>query len=303
MSTNNKVVREIPSDSRWIELSIIIVDFNSQKFTLALVNDLKKKLAGIKHEIIIVDNFPNSDADQIFSKEFAKSKNIKIIKSKENNGYGSGNNLGAKEAQGKYLWLLNPDTEIFDDTAEKMLDFLSKHFEVGALTPIILQPDRTTPQRHFFGHFQTLSRIILRNQAGVLSKNLSFLRKRESTNSGSPTESGMTFFYTDMITGAGLMIRRELFEKLNGFDPNIFMYLEDEDLCRRIAKQGLKNAVLTTAKIIHFEGQSSNSFEKKRFYYQSQDYYWQKHCGTVKTILMKVLRFPYIIFQQIKNLG
>lgn len=263
------------------ELSIIIVDYKSQKFTVALVADLKKKLARIKHEIIIVDNDPGSDTDVVIARSLSKHSNVKIIKAKENKGFGSGNNLGAKEATGEYLWLLNPDTEIFENTAEELLDFMAKHSEAGAVTPLILQADKKTPQRHFFGKFQSLSRIILRDSAGSLPKN--------------PAD----FFYADMITAAGLMISRKNYEKVNGFDENIFMYLEDEDFCRRLSEIGLKNAVLTTAKIIHFEGQSSTTFEKKKFYYQSQDYYWQKHYGFFRTMLMKIMRLPYVWIQQI----
>ena len=261
-----------------IELSIIIVDYNSEKFSLPLV---KKLLLDnkINFEIIFVDNNPNGKANELAQSEFGNK--IKIIKAKENKGFGAGNNLGAKLAQGKYLLLLNPDTELVDDALEKMLDFMSKHAEVGALTPLILQPDKT-PQRHFFGHFQTLSRMILRNQASSLK------------------QIHPDFFYTEMITAAALMIRKELYGKLEGFDENFFMYIEDEDLCYRIVDLGLKNAVLTTAKIIHFEGKSSTSLEKKRFYYQSQDYYWQKHYGGLKTALMKALRYPYILLQKLR---
>jgi len=265
------------------ELSIIIVDYKSSNYTISLISNLLKNLSGINYEIIVVDNDPSGNADQVISNKFAGNKLIKVIKSEKNAGFGAGNNLGAKSAQGDYLLLLNPDTEVCENAIEKMIDFLLKHSEIGALTPLIIQADGKSYQRHFFGKFQNFSSLLLRNQSGVIKKD--------------PPE----FFYSEMITAAALMVRKDFFDKIGGFDEKIFMYLEDEDLCRQLSKIGLKNAVLTTAKIIHFEGKSSTSFEKKKFYYKSQDYYWQKHYGTFKTFVMKIIRAPYIWIQKIKN--
>ncbi|TSC94111.1 MAG: glycosyltransferase [Candidatus Berkelbacteria bacterium Athens1014_28] len=267
-----------------LELSIIIVDYKSLNFTLKLIASIEEFCKEINYEIIVVDNDPSADSAEKLKKKFTNKKNYKILKAKKNAGFGSGNNLGAKVAKGEYLLLLNPDTEIVDDSIEKMLDFLSKHAEIGALSPILYQKDASTIQRHSFGKFQTLLLVIFRRQAGS-----SFPRSRESTNS---------FFYSEMITAAALMIKKDLFNKIGGFDEKYFMYFEDEDLCREISKLGYKNAVLITAKIIHHEGQSSTSKEKKQFYYKSQDYYWQKWNGPVLTILMKTLRTPYLFFQK-----
>lgn len=276
-----------------IELSIIIVDYKSTGYTIRLVSDLLKKLSGQRYEIIVVDNDPTSKADKIFRQKFAGSENVKIIKAKENRGFGFGNNLGAQNAGGEYLLILNPDTEIIDSAIEEMLDFLFKHSEIGAVTPAIYQPGGKNPQHHFFGRFQNLSNLIFRNQAGKLpAKFLSLPAQRESVDSD--------FFYTEMISAAALMIKRDLFEKVGGFDQRFFMYMEDEDLCRRIVKTGVKNAVLASAKIIHFEGQSSTPPEKKKYYYKSQDYYWQKHYGKFQTLLMKIIRAPYILLQRWK---
>jgi hypothetical protein len=266
-----------------IELSIIIVDYNSLKFTIELVDDLLKHLKALKYEIIIVDNDPNGDSAEKLKALYLKDKRIKALKNDKNSGYGSGNNLGAKHATGEYILLLNPDVKIVDDSIERMLDFMSKHSEVGALSPLIYQTDAKNLQRHFFGDFQSM--------AGI-----TFQRWR-----GKTADLSKEFFYAEMITGAALLISRELYEKLGGFDENFFMYMEDDDLCRRISNLGLKNAVLTTARVMHYEGQSSTSYEKKKFYYKSQDYYWQKHYGSFKTVLMKIIRYPYILLQKLNN--
>ncbi len=295
LSTIKSKAGEIQSDhgSRGLELSIIIVDYKSSDFTIDLLADLKKHLTNVKHEIIVVDNDPSGNAADVIAirQSAEKQSNLNVIKAKKNLGFAAGNNLGAKEASGEYLLLLNPDIKIVDDSIEAMLDFITKHTEVGALSCLLYQPDAKTLQRHFFADFQSFAGIIFKRRQG--RKALSFPRKREPTDND--------FFYTDMVSGAALMVKRKLFEEIDGFDQNFFMYIEDDDFCRRLQKLGYKNAVLTTARLIHYEGQSSTPFEKKQFYYKSQDYYWQKHYGSFQTALMKIVRSPYILWQKMKS--
>lgn len=266
-----------------IELSIIIVNYHSVKYCLDLVPNIFDMIKNTTFEIIIVENDPKSSDFEILEKEFGDNKKIKLIRAEKNLGFGSGNNLGAKEATGEYLLLLNPDTKIVDDSIEKMLDFLTKHTEIAALSPLIYQTDGENLQRHFFGNFQSLGLITVKRWQGKTAD----LTKE--------------FFYSDMVTGAALMVKRSIFERVGGFDPHYFMYIEDDDLCREFFKIGYRNAVLTTAKIIHFEGKSSTSYEKKRFYYKSQDYYWRKHYGPFLTLLMQIIRSPYVFWQKIRS--
>lgn len=283
-----------------LELSIIIVDYKSADFTIDLISDLKKHLSNLTpaspaggYEVRVVDNNPQGNAAKKIKKAHPDARNLKIIKAKKNLGFAAGNNLAAKEAGGEYLLLLNPDIHLVDNSIEKMLDFVSKQAEIGALTCLLYQKDAKNLQRHFFGNFQSLATVLLRRQAGLPAEALAKAGKMPATHDES--------FYCDMVTGAALMVRRKLFEEIGGFDENFFMYIEDEDFCRRLQNLGYKNAVLTTARLIHYEGQSSTSFEKKQFYYKSQDYYWQKHYGRFKTALMKIIRAPYVWYQKMKN--
>ena len=147
--------------------------------------------------------------------------------------------------------------------------------EIGALSPLIFGADRATLQRHFYGEFQSFAGITYKKWFG---------RKKSLKDD---------INYVDMITAACMMIPKQIFDQLRGFDENFFMYCEDDDLCRRIISLGLKNAVYNQAKIIHLEGKSSSSEEKKKMYYRSQDYYWQKHYGRARMLLMKMVRWPY----------
>lgn len=264
-----------------MKLSIIIVDYNAKKYIFECLKSIKKNLKNINYEIIIVDN-KSKDELKITNQELSDldlAFDFKLLTLNSNIGFGGGNNAGARISNGEYLLLLNPDTLIIDDSVNKMLHFVETHKKIGAVVPLLYQEDGVTLQKSFFGKFQSLL-------------GLTILR-----NNQQKTDLSKEFLYSDIVTGAALMIKKELFDKMNGFDENIFMYLEDDDLCKRIADLGYKNAVFCKAKIIHLEGKSSNNKEKKKFYYKSQDYYWQKHKGFLPTHIMKLLRWPIKVFK------
>lgn len=253
-----------------LDLSIIIVDYKSRELIINCLSSIKEYCHNFSYEIILVNN--SLDADLSKLKE-------KVITPKENRGFGAGCNIGAQEASGEYLFFLNPDTFLVDNSIETMLQFTKNHTEIGALTCLLYQKNGKELQKNFFGRFQNLLSLTFRHY------NYQKVNIKDE------------FFYADIVTGAALMIKRSLFRSLGGFDEKIFMYLEDDDLCKRLIDIGYKNAVLTTAKIVHLEGKSSNSKQRKIFYYNSQNYYWRKHYGAGKAFLMKAIRWPYKIMK------
>lgn len=257
-----------------IELSIIIPNFNTSKLTMECIESIKIHLKNISYEIIIVNNSSRDEEREILQSRLKENSGLKIINS-ENRGFGAANNLGAESAQGEYLLLLNSDTLVIDNSIANMLSFIKKHKEVGALTPLLYQADRKTLQKHFYGGFPTLGSLTFRRWEG---------RRADLSK---------TYFYSDMVSAAGMMIKKDNFNKVEGFDENFFMYCEDDDLCRRLVKIGFKNAVLTKAKIIHLESSSTSNQSRLRMYYKSQSYYWQKHNGTFWRIVMEIIRWPY----------
>lgn len=292
------------------ELSIIIIDYNSSRYLIDCLLSIVKNTTDVDYEIIVVDN---ASTENHLRKYEMIDKRIKTFRSDKNLGFGGGNNFGAKEALGEYLLLLNPDTIIFDNSTKTIFDFIRAHSEIGALT-CLMGPTKNTLQKNFFGKFQSLASVTIRRynyprwqKASLVSNSDSRIhsearrdedsrkrmgRPRALSERDEPSKSS-TFFYTDIITGAALMIKKSIYEDLKGFDEQFFMYLEDDDLCKRLVNAGYKNAVLNTARIIHLEGKTSNFKQKKKYYYKSQDRYWQKHNGTIPTMLMKIIRWPY----------
>ena len=261
------------------KLSIIILNYNTPDLVYDCLKSIKK-FVSIDYEVILVENGSKEDS-RISDAEIKKvmPENSHLIVSETNLGFGKGNNLGATKATGDILFLMNSDTILVDDSVNKLTDFLLSHEEIGALSPVIYHPDGSV-QHNFFAKFQTL--------AGVLFRRYNF------QEIDPPAGGQKEYFYADIVIGAAMMVRKKLFEEIKGFDPNIFMYLEDDDICKRMVDKGYKNAVLTTAKIIHKEGASiKKNSNRKKLYYESQTYFWKKHNGFLPTLLMRIIRWPY----------
>jgi GT2 family glycosyltransferase len=256
-------------------LSIIIVNYFTSGYLKKCLKTLYAHTKSLKFEVIIVDNSMSPNEHLKLRKLEKLYGSLTIIANTKNSGFGSANNLGAKYAKAKYLLLLNPDTEIVDDSVLKLLKFLKFHQEIGALTSLLYQKDKKTLQRAFFGKFQNLSSLTIRRY------------------NYQKVDMSREFFYTNIVTGAALMIKNSLYKKLGGFDERFFMYLEDDDLCKRISDLGYKNAVLNTAKIIHFEGASTTKKTRSKYYFESQKLFFKKHNGILATLGLRLLRFPY----------
>lgn len=260
-----------------MKLSIIIVNHNTTSLVQKCIASVQEHLKE-SFEIIVVDNSSNEQESANAKEAYSGKEGIQFLHV-ANKGYGEANNRGAEIARGEYLLLLNPDTLIVDDSISKLVKLLSENPKIGALSPLIYQENGKTLQNCFFCNFQSLAGITIKKWQGK------------------EIDLNKEIIYVDMITGACMMMKRSLFNELQGFDENFFMYIEDDDLCRRITQAGYKNAVYTKAKIIHLEGKSSTSFQKRLMYYKSQDYYWRKHYGVFQMVLMKIIRWPYKVLR------
>lgn len=254
------------------KLSIIIVNFNTPELVRNCLESIKKHLK-IDYEVIIINNgdskFNNYDFKEITTLNTS------------NKSFGAANNFGAKNASGEYILLLNPDTLLVDNSLQEMLEFIKQHKEIGAISPILYNDiECKRIQNSFWGTFQTIKTITVRRRG---KEKVDFTKE---------------YFYAETISAAALLVKKDKFEEIKGFDEKFFMYFEDDDLCKRLARAGYKNAVYTKAKIIHLEGKSiAQNKNRKRIYYKSQDYYWFKHNGFLQTMLMKALRFPYKVLK------
>ena len=225
------------------------MSFNTKDLTLnclnSIVDQYQAELKNNQFEIIVVDN-ASSDESVVEIKKLIHStsseQNLKIIESKENLGFSKGCNLGAKNARGDYLLFLNSDTEIKDQGLLKMVDYLKKNEKVGILGGALRNEDGTAQASA--GKFYNLFYLFL---AMIGLEGFGFLRQ-------SPDKIKQV----DWVSGASLMIGKKIFEKVGGFDKELFMYAEDMELCFRVNKKGFATYFYPEVTLFHKERGSSN---------------------------------------------
>lgn len=252
-----------------MNFSVIIINFNTKLLTSNLIDSILRNSSF--REIIIVDN-SSTDGSAAYLREKYGSQ-VLVIENRENRGFGAANNQAAKRASGDILLFLNSDTIIsslhFFSEIEKL--FLSDK-SIGIISPkILLENGKIQPDS--FGSFPSLKSL--------------FLRKKSKANSLNEAMA------VDWVTGAALAVRKEIFEKIHGFDEKFFMYFEDIDLCKRINDLGLKIYINPTISITHLCGKSiSNFWQRKKHYYDSQTYYFRKHCNMTIYFIYKIFALP-----------
>jgi GT2 family glycosyltransferase len=263
-----------------MDLSIIILNYNTKDLTIACINSIvaqyKQELDNNKFEIILVDNLSSDGSLAAFKK--IKLVGLRLIESKENLGFSKGCNLGAKNATGNFLLFLNSDTEIKDQGFIKMLQFFDDKKEIGILGGKLKNEDGTNQLS--CGKFYNLFNLFLMLYG--FNKTL-----RESPNA---------IKKVDWVSGASLMIRRNIFAKLGGFDKDIFMYLEDMELCFKAKKKGFSTYFFPEIMLFHKEGRSSGRSFAVLNIYKSTLIFYKKNKNTFEYILAKcMLKFKALV--------
>ncbi len=255
--------------------SIIIVSYNTKELTANCLASVFAHCRTDDFEIIVVDNNSHDGSVETLKKRFGDR--IKIIANDDNRGFGAANNQGAKIARGDFLFFLNSDTTIKDDILNPLKEFFHKNREAGIVAPKLLLADGSE-QPFACGKFPRLWESII----GKL------------VSAGENEASGYDSFATDWVSGAALVIRRRIFERIGGFDENFFMYFEDMDLCRQTKGGGYGIYVYPAAAVNHLVGRSSSGLKMtKKQYYRSQNYFFRKNYGYLVSLAMRTARFPY----------
>ena len=207
-------------------LSIIILSYNTKDLILhcieSIVKQYEKELKNKTLEIVVVDNASSDASASQISNLKSQISNLQIILNKDNVGFGKGCNIGAKEASGKYILFLNSDTQVKDRGFLKMIEFLEQNNKIGILGGKLLNSDGSLQASG--GNFYNLWNLFL-----VLIGGERF---------GLTRKSPKKIEKVDWVSGACMMIKKELFERLSGFDEHFFMYIEDMEFCYRVKRLG-----------------------------------------------------------------
>lgn len=261
-----------------IDLSVIIVSYNAKDYLLNCLKSLDQKF-----EIIVVDNASTDGSTEEIKKSFPQ---VKIIKNKKNLGFAKANNQGIKQASGRYILLLNPDTKILDNAISKMINWMDNNPKAAVSTCQLLNEDGSLQPTG--GFFPTLPRLI----AWQL-----FLDDILPLKSYHPKKQ----FYDkekelDWVTGAFFLFRKEIIDKVGLFDEKFFMYAEELEYCHRIKKAGFKVFFTPRASIIHYGFKSGSKERALISEYESLKYFYQKHYPPYKAIFARIiLKFGALI--------
>ncbi|MBI5122683.1 glycosyltransferase [Candidatus Roizmanbacteria bacterium] len=256
-------------------ISVIIVHYKVKKELFACIKSIYDSRPKAKFEIIVVDNDDKKIIHSELKKKFPKVKYVV----NRNRGFGQGNNIGVKHAEGEYLFFLNPDTNIFSTTIDSLLLFFKKA-KVGMVAPLLLGSNggpyqqgslELTPQRGW---------IVLSFLNKLFPKNI--ISQKYFINSWIKEETKEV----DVIPGTALMIKKEIFEKVGGFDEKFFLYFEEFDLCKRVRALGYKLYIYPDAKVMHKWGASTKKrSDIDKIFRQSRFYYFKKHFGLPSALL------------------
>ncbi|MCR4407463.1 MAG: glycosyltransferase family 2 protein [Anaerolineae bacterium] len=279
-----------------LDLSIVIVNWNVRDLLRQCLNSILADLQTCKLEIIIVDNASTDGSVEMVRQEFPQ---VKLIASEVNLGYTGGNNLGITTSQGRYILLLNPDTEIVGDAPSQMVAYMDAHPNVGALGPQLLNPDGSVQSSR--RRFPTLSTALV--ESTVIQQwwpDNRILRRYYVQDRPDDAISEV-----DWVTGACILLRRQAVEQVGLLDDNFFMYSEELDWCRRARDAGWKVVYLPTAQVIHHQGKSSEQvlpFRHIRFQTSKIRYFRKHHGRWAGTLVRAFLLLNYVYLLVIESL-
>ncbi|MBW4474002.1 MAG: glycosyltransferase family 2 protein [Stenomitos rutilans HA7619-LM2] len=247
-------------------VSIILVNYNGSDVVVNCLRSLLQFLHTIPYEIVVVDNASTDDSATLISENFPT---VQLLKQRENQGFGAGNNVGAKHAQGEFLFFLNTDTLLTNNVLPPLVMLMKEHPEVGIIGTKLLNTDGSlqssiASEISIAGEYQTLKQL----------KQFNNPQYREMIE-----QRFAQVQIVDIVIGAAFFIRKSLFEALNGFDEAFFMYFEESDLCQRARDRGWQILYTPEVSIIHLGGYSVDkvSDRMRLEYRRSQLYYYRKH--------------------------
>ena len=247
-----------------MKLSVVILNYNVRYFLELCLKSVEAAIQDIDAEIIVVDNLSSDDSCMMVKSLFPK---VILIENTVNYGFSKGNNIGVAKAKGEYVCILNPDTVVAEDTFVKLLNFADAIPKLGIIGCKLI--DGT-------GQFLPESKRNVPTPWVSLQKILGNSKPYYATHLNE-NETGKVA----ILVGAFMLLKRQVYNEINGFDENFFMYGEDMDFSYRILKAGYQNYYNPTTTVIHYKGESTlkNKAYAKRFN-EAMRIFFKKHFKT-----------------------
>ena len=235
-----------------MDVSVIIVNYNTKDLTLACIESVMEKTSGIDYEILLVDNASTDGSRELFERD----NRISYLYLEQNLGFGKANNKAVDIAKGRNVLFLNSDTLLVNNAIKILSDYLDENEKVGACGGNLFTEEMAPAQS-----YEAWAPSMLTAVNGFLRDIPSKIFAGKSARFNH-TKAPKNVAY---ITGADLMVKQSVLQQVGGaFDPRFFMYYEDTELCYRIKKNGFLIQSVPSAEIIHLAGRSAKSNKSKK---------------------------------------
>lgn len=247
-----------------MDVSVVIVNYNVRYFLEQCIISVLEASRNIESEIIVVDNNSSDDSCSILSEKYPE---VILLKNSKNVGFSKANNQGVAVAKGKYVLILNPDTVLPEDLLSKVFSYAEKQHKFGALgVQLIDGSGNYLPEskRNIPTPKVSLEKLIKKSPSNV----------RYYANQLNENSNGEV----PILVGAFMFIKTNVYNLINGFDEDFFMYGEDIDLSYRIIKAGYQNYYLGNLQVLHYKGESSKKdIEYFNNFYGAMQLFYEKH--------------------------
>ena len=272
------------------DLTISIVSFNTREILRQCLGSIFRHVEGVEFEVIVVDNNSTDGSVEMIRRDFPS---VILIRNDKNIGFGKAHNLAFKRSNGRYFLILNSDTYVYPETINQMVWFMDSHSEVGVggfktyvdKEKTIVGGDHVIPT--------IFNSVVLFTEIGKIFPDSSVCRRfwhknyKFWLNSDNPK-------IVEGVDGSAIFIRRELFQALEGFDENFFLFFEESDLFRRVRKCGYLIALVPDLEIFHYVhgSQRANPDQSQKIntvFFQSMQHYYKKHYGWLGLIFCRLL--------------
>jgi GT2 family glycosyltransferase len=251
-------------------LSVIIVNYNVKYFLEQCIHSVLRSSIASDIEIIVVDNLSTDGSLEYLIPRFP---NVKFIANDANLGFSKANNIGIKQAQGKYILLLNPDTVVGEHVLENCCRFMDENQQAGAIGVKMIDGSGVflpESKRGFPTPWVAFCKIVRLNKLFPKSRlfgryHVRFLDENKINE-------------VDVLVGAFMLLRKTALDKSGLLDETFFMYGEDIDLSYRIKTAGYKNFYLPE-RILHYKGESAHANDARYIYlfYEAMYIFYHKH--------------------------
>lgn len=261
------------------DVSILIVHYNTPGLLRQTLKGIFSSVQQVSFEVIVVDNNPQIRVSDLVRKEFPQ---VKLLVSQAHRGFGGGMNYAMEYANGRYFFIFNPDIVTFDGTLDALGRFMDTHPDIGMLGPKLLNPDRSLQ----YSCFQFMKPSIMFYRRVPILRSLGFAKCAvDAYQMKHWTHDEVAD--VDYLLGAAMFVRKEVLDEVGGFDPNFFVYFEDQDWCRRFWLHGWRVVYHPGIVFVHYHRRETaeGSFFQQlrnpltRTQIKSALYYYRKYRG------------------------